>query len=262
MTIKRRICGSAPGRPMSRTYPTAIVAMAAALLGGCATRLHEIGREPSLSPVGSGLQAATQVREERLVGPGSATELYGRPTPGSLWTDRASDLFKDARARRPGDIVSVAISVRDKASFDNSSKRSRDASHGFGLDISKKIDWAGAASAGKATVDSAIKANTQHDGKGAIARSESIELRIAAVVTEVLSNGNLVIQGSQELRVNQELRELTISGIVSVADIRPDNTISYERIAEARVSYGGRGRVMEVQQPGWGHQIIDLISPF
>jgi flagellar L-ring protein precursor FlgH len=184
------------------------------------------------------------------------------PSRGSLWRDRGADLFRDPRARRVGDILTVTIAMKEKASFDNSSKRSRDSSHGFGLDMSHAIDWKGFASAATATMESTARSNTAQDGKGAIARSENIDLRIAAVVTDVLPNGNLLIQGSQELRVNYELRVLTFTGIVNIADIKADNTISHERIAEARMSYGGRGRIMEVQQPAWGHQIVDLLFPF
>jgi flagellar L-ring protein precursor FlgH len=185
-----------------------------------------------------------------------------RASSGSTWRERGTDLFRDPRARRVGDIVTVTILMKDKASLDNSSKRSRDSSHGFGLDMTSKIDWQSFASAASAAVDSAIKSNTATDGKGAIARSENIDLRVAAVVTGVLPNGNLIIQGSQEIRVNYELRVLTFTGIVNVTDIKADNTISHDRIAEARMSYGGRGRIMEVQQPAWGHQVLDLIFPF
>jgi flagellar L-ring protein precursor FlgH len=232
------------------------------MIAGCAARPLEIGREPELSPVGAGLRRAVnpeaQLGAERLF-PQKGLE-YARAD--TVWRDRGGDLFRDPRARRIGDNLTVTISMKDKASFDNSSKRSRDASHGFGLNISQAMDWQGFVSAGTAKVDSAIKSNTATDGKGEIARSENIDLRIAAVVTDILPNGNLVIEGSQELRVNYELRVLTFTGIVSPVDIKADNTISHERIAEARMSYGGRGRSMEVQQPAWGQQIIDLIFPF
>jgi flagellar L-ring protein FlgH len=231
-------------------------------LSACAARPREIGREPELSPVGTalvrpatagGVTGAVQLPVARQASPVST---------GSLWRDKAADIFKDPRARRVGDLLTVTISMNDKATFDNSSKRSRNASHGFGLDISQSVDWAGLVSSGTAKADSALKSNTAQDGKGAIARSENIELKIAAAVTEVLPNGHLLIQGSQELRVNYELRVLTFTGVVNVADIKPDNTIPHDRIGEARVSYGGRGRIMEVQQPAWGHQIIDLLFPF
>lgn len=248
--------------PLTLAFRLLITAILTSVLAGCAARPLEIGREPELSPVGSGLAARAS---EPAVQPASLTRPVtapAKPAPGSLWRESGADLFRDPRARRVGDLVTVTISMKEKASFDNSSKRSRDSSHGFGLDMSHAIDWKGFASAATATMDSAVKSNTAQDGKGAIARSENIDLRIAAIVTGVLPNGNLVIEGSQELRVNYELRVLTFTGIVSVRDIKADNTVSHERIAEARMSYGGRGRIMEVQQPAWGHQIVDLLFPF
>jgi flagellar L-ring protein precursor FlgH len=229
---------------------------------GCASRLGEIGREPALSGVGSGVARAevnAAADKESLV---RLTRSEQPVSSASLWRDRAANFFKDPRARNVGDILTVSISMKDRASFDNSSKRSRDASHGFGLDIGHAIDWKGFASNATAKAESSAKASTSTDGKGAIARSENIDLRIAAIVTDVLPNGNLVIEGSQELRVNFELRVLTFSGVVNVADIKADNTISHERIAEARMSYGGRGRSMEVQQPAWGQQIVDQVFPY
>ena len=86
-------------------------------------------------------------------------------------------------------------------------------------------------------------------------------MSVGAVVTDVLPNGNLIVSGSQEVRVNYELRVLNIAGIVRPRDISKENTIAYNKIAEARISYGGRGRMMEVQQPGWGQQIFDRFRP-
>lgn len=251
-------------RPRVRTQRAQSIAITlfVAALAGCAAKPQEIGREPELSPVGSGLLASTQTTSS-LARP-SETSLVERPraSPGSTWRDRGTDLFRDPRARRIGDILTVTILIKDKASLDNSSKRSRDSAHGFGLDMTTNIDWKSFASAATTAVDSSIKSNTSTDGKGEITRSENIDLRVAAVVTNVLPNGNLVIRGSQEIRVNYELRVLAFTGIVNVSDIKADNTISHDRIAEARMSYGGRGRSMEVQQPAWGHQVIDLIFPF
>jgi flagellar L-ring protein precursor FlgH len=240
-----------------------LLAIVATLAVGCSVvKPDQILKEPSLSPVGAGI-------EQKPVTPATYDQMhraaYQRPTghnSASLWTSRGADLFRDRRARRMGDILTVTISMKDKAIMDNRSKRSRDSEHGFGLDWSHGVDTFGLKSEGKAAVNSALKSNTASDGKGEIERSESIDLRLAAVVTEVLPNGNLLIQGSQEVRVNYELRVLTFTGVVNVTDIRSDNTIPYERIAEARISYGGRGRSMEVQQPAWGHQLLDQISPF
>lgn len=243
--------------------------MVAAVLAGCGSIPREIAREPELSPVGSGIRRIVE-RTDAPVSGGAGMKDRNFPmafkgdvgATGSLWRDRGADLFRDARARRPGDILTVKISIKDKASLGNSSKRSRDAAVGMGIDFSHAIALPGLASEGTAAGKAAVNSNTSSDGKGEIARSESIDLRLAAVVSGILPNGTLAIEGSQEVRVNYELRVLTFSGIVNIADIQADNTINYDRVAEARISYGGRGRSMEVQQPGWMHQITDLVSPF
>lgn len=230
-----------------------LLVLAALALAGCATTpVSEIGRAPALSPVGYGVGAD----------PGA---VYSYPEPPkqenrrfSLWDDRQSKFFTDARALRAGDILTVEIEINDRARFRNESERSRSAAReaGFGADFS----WLGWGTGGRATAG--LDSDTETKGKGAIARSEDIRMSVAAVVTDVLANGNLVIQGSQEVLVNHEMRVLTITGIVRPSDIGAANTVSYERIAEARISYGGRGRLTEVQQPGWGHQLIDNVLPF
>ena len=273
MIGRRRYIVSASAFVLRRWLGAALlVLLLPHLLTGCASRPLEIGREPALSPVGIGIDRSVMaaparrddggLEQSNLKGGGERSIVRVSGSHQSLWRDRSADLFRDPRARHTGDILTVTISMKDKASLDNNSKRSRDASNGMGLDLSHAIDLAGVASKGTATGNSSIKSNTSQDGKGAIARSENIDLRIAATVTDVLPNGNLLIEGSQEVRVNYELRVLTFTGIVNISDIKADNTISYERIAEARMSYGGRGRIMEVQQPGWGQQILDQVSPF
>jgi len=222
------------------------------VLGGCATKqeLEEIGRPPSLSPVGSGL------------GGDAAAYSYPEQQPVSkkfsLWDDRQSRLFTDARALAVGDILTVQISINDKAKFKNESDRKRNSKRSLGLGASAAVQ--GVSTDGKGSFD--ITSGTDSQGAGATARSESIELSVAAVVTQVLPNGNLVISGTQEVRVNAELRILTIGGIVRPNDIGAQNTINYERIAEARISYGGRGRLTEVQQPAYGQQVLDTFLPF
>jgi flagellar L-ring protein precursor FlgH len=229
----------------------ALVLPVLVLLAGCGG-LREIGVEPALSPVGAGLEGA----------PPPPVEYAGYPAPPqkrfSLWNDRQSRLFTDPRALSPGDILTVRINISDRARFKNESDRSRTASRSLGAALD--YEWDGVGSSG--SLDGSVNSATATEGEGETKRSEDLELSIAAVVVEVLGNGNLVIQGSQEVRVNAELRILTIGGIVRPIDIGPQNTISYERIAEARISYGGRGRLTEVQQPPWGQQIIDRVSPF
>ncbi len=228
-----------------------LLLIAGLALAGCSTVREEIGVPPTLSPVGYGV--------------GDPQAIYTYPTPPaqeakrySLWDDRQSKFFTDARALSAGDILTVDIRINDRARFRNESERSRTGSRGlgFGADLS----WLGLGTAGAASAD--IDSSTRSKGEGATARSEDIQLQVAAVVTEVLPNGNLVISGSQEVLVNAELRVLTITGIVRPSDIGAANTVSYERIAEARISYGGRGRLTEVQQPAYGHQVLDNLLPF
>lgn len=228
------------------------LAILALLLAGCGNSLREVGVEPALSPVGAGLDGV----------PPPPVQYAGYPAPPqkrfSLWNDRQSRLFTDPRALSPGDILTVRININDRARFKNESDRKRIASRSLGAALD--YEWDGVGSGG--SLDGKINSATASAGDGETKRSEDLELSIAAVVVEVLGNGNLVIQGSQEVRVNAELRVLTIGGIVRPTDIGPQNTISYERIAEARISYGGRGRLTEVQQPPYGQQILDQVLPF
>ncbi|TPN63007.1 flagellar basal body L-ring protein FlgH [Mesorhizobium sp. B1-1-1] len=229
-----------------------LILCAVAALSGCGTNLKEIGREPSLSPVGSGIGSE-----------GASPYSYPEPPAAlvkkfSLWDDRQSRLFTDPRALREGDILTVRIKLNDKANFKNQNDRSRTASRKLGYDVT--LGWEDKSTSGKG--DAGLSSSTETNADGEIKRSENLELNVAAVVTEVLPNGNLMIRGSQEVRVNYELRVLTIAGMVRPSDIGAENTISYERIAEARISYGGRGRVSEVQQPAYGQQILDQVLPF
>jgi flagellar L-ring protein precursor FlgH len=233
-----------------------ITVCSGALAGGCSTPIHEFAKEPQLSPVGNGLQPVP------ISLPTSVTRPLRTGATNSLWSEGSAALYRDRRARQVGDVITVLIRVQDRAALDNSSSRSRDGKQDIGLELSHGIDWRGYTSSGSASADTNVSSASEHKGKGSVARSENIDLRIAVVVSSVLPNGNLFVQGSQELRVNYELRVLTVSGIVDVRDVNPDNTVTYDRIAEARMSYGGRGRTMEVQQPRWGHQVIDNLSPF
>ena len=235
---------------MSRRAP--LVAALAALfglglaLGGCATRPQEVLREPILTPVGAGLDP--HVVPHHFAG-------YQPPPPAfnSLYQDGAS-LFRDPRAMKPGDVLTINIAINDKASLGNNTDRSLDSQ------VTNKFD-AGFGKAGvTGSFDSASKSSA--NGQGTIDRSEKIQVSVAAVVTEALPDGNLVVSGSQEVRVNFEIRQLSVAGIVRPRDISKDNTISYEKIAEARISYGGRGRLTEVQQPSWGQQVYDNLKPF
>ena len=154
--------------------------------------------------------------------------------------------------------ASFNIRVNDKASFDNKTDRSR--TNKSGMNWSTSADFFGYKPP-ETTGELGSGSDTSTQGKGSTERSEKLTLLVAAVVTGILENGNLLISGSQEVRVNHEIRILNVAGIVRPQDVDADNTISYERIAEARISYGGRGRLTEVQQPPVGQQVVDLFSP-
>ena len=228
----------------------AAIAIFALLSTGCSVDVRDIGRAPHMTAVGSGLNVEANL--DRTVEDKSA--ISGQ----SLWNDRGGDLFRDARASRIGDLVTVVISINDSATFGNSTDRSREATFTNSFDASVSMPILN----GKATGTANAAAGSSSKGQGNIGRSEKIQLSVAAIVTEVLPNGNLLISGSQEVRVNFELRELTVSGIVRPRDVSRDNTITYDKVAEARISYGGRGRISEVQQPALLHQALDILKPF
>lgn len=221
-------------------------------LTACSSTLSEINQAPGLTPVGAGL---TTAHAALPVSQGAARE------PGayhSLWNDRRENLFADSRAMSVGDVITVNIAIDDEATLDNESRRSRDSGVGFGLGFGFGVDGVG--TSGDFGAD--LSTNSQSRGRGSVGRSERIAVSVAAVVTNVLPNGNLLISGSQEVRVNYEMRVLSVAGIVRPRDISPRNTIRYDQIAEARISYGGAGRSTEVQQPGWGQQLFDRVTPF
>ncbi len=228
-----------------------VLILACFTLQACAPDIDDFGRSPELSPVGSGIGNAA--------GEHSISKVEEIAEPAQTWIGGNADFFRDARASRKGDLITVEIEINDRATLNNSSNRSRnssaDAGLGFNYDIMGvlKSDLNGEAE---------VNSNSKSAGQGTTARSERIELSVAAMVTRVMPNGYLLIEGSQEVVVNFEQRTLHVSGIIRLTDISPDNTISYEKIAEARIAYGGTGRITEVQQPGWGQQLWDRVSPF
>jgi flagellar L-ring protein precursor FlgH len=233
-----------------------IILLTLAFPAGCSLNPEEIGREPSMSPVGAGLVP-------------DAVPIHTREAPrpiyrsgNSLWQDSSATLFRDPRAARIGDIVTVKISIKDKATLDNTSNRSRKSNGDLDANFSYDLSLPSVAKSGSGSLKPSVSAETKTDSTGGIQRSENINLLVAAVVTNVLPNGNLMISGTQEVRVNYEVRVLNVAGIVRPGDISTENSVSYDKIAEARISYGGRGRITEIQQPAWGQQIIDAVAPY
>jgi flagellar L-ring protein precursor FlgH len=183
----------------------------------------------------------------------------------SLWRPGSRTFLRDQRAATVGDLVTVLVSVADEAELENRSIRSRDNSEGMGIPQMLGLQ----ASYGRlfpAGIDPSrlVEANSTSgvNGTGQIRRNETVTLRIATTVTQVLPNGNLVLMGRQQMRVNSELRDLTIGGVIRPQDIASDNTIRHDRLAEARISYGGRGTISDVQRPRTGQELLDIILPF
>lgn len=229
---------------------------------GSLDRVANIGKVPPLSPI----EMANAEREEegRVVVPmpQPRTPQY---QPNSLWQSGARAFFKDQRAARVGDLLTVLINIEDQANIANTSSRSRSAGEDAGLDnflgYESKL---GDVLPDAVDPGSLVKgdSNSSHTGKGSVDRSEEVKLTVAAIVTHVLPNGNLVIRGRQEVRVNFEVRELFIAGIVRPEDITATNTVRHSQIAEARIAYGGRGQITDVQQPRYGQQFFDIVFPF
>jgi flagellar L-ring protein precursor FlgH len=222
--------------------------------------LDEINKPPQLTAVGTGLSPNQAAINTMPATPASYV------TPASLWQDSGADLFRDPRASKVGDVVTVKISINDQASFNNTTNASRSSDMELDITNTANLSWSGMTkhlnTQSTGQLDPKIQSTTSSQGQGAISRSETLTLLVGAVVTAVLPNGNLIVSGRQEVMVSFEIRELIISGIVRPRDIATDNSISYDKIAEARISYGGRGRLSEVQQPGWGQQLINRFSPF
>ncbi|MEQ8748823.1 MAG: flagellar basal body L-ring protein FlgH [Amphiplicatus sp.] len=230
---------------------------------GCSTakRLKNIGEAPALSATEN---PASLYGARALSMP--MPDVYDQRTqPNSLWRAGARSFFKDQRARQRGDIVTVVIDIDDRARLNNSTERSRANGESaelpaFGGFEQLLVDILPDGANASQLVD--LSSGSTSRGEGSVDRRENVELTIAAIVTDVLPNGNLVIAGKQEVRVNYEVRELTVTGVIRPEDIANSNRINHDQIAEARISYGGRGQITDVQQPRYGQQIYDILFPF
>jgi flagellar L-ring protein precursor FlgH len=246
----------------NRSFSTAAALLATGLAAsGCSSldRLASIGEKPALSAI-----------ENPTAQPGYKPVQMPMPTPevasynaNSLWRNGSRAFFKDQRARQIGDILTITVNFTDKANIANETQRSRTSSEDSGITdfAGSKLLTGTAASVLPGRLLSA-DGSSSSDGKGSVARQENLQTSVAAVVTQLLPNGNLVVEGKQEIRVNYEIRELIVAGIVRPEDIQSDNTIDSSKIAQARIAYGGRGQISDVQQPRYGQQVMDVLLPF
>ena len=229
--------------------------------GGCSgiDRLSHVGEEPKLTSIEN---PTTQpgYKPVQMPMPKPETVSYN---PNSLWRNGSRSFFKDQRAHQIGDLLTVTVNITDQANFANETQRSRSATEDVGITAFLGSTLLGA-SAQKALTGRILQADSASgtDGKGSIVRQETLQTNVAAIVTQVLPNGNLVVEGRQEIRVNYEKRELIVAGIVRPEDIQSDNTIDSSKIAQARIAYGGHGEISDLQQPRYGSQVMDVLLPF
>jgi flagellar L-ring protein precursor FlgH len=239
----------------------ALLSTVAVVNSNCSSidRLKGIGEQPPLSAIDNPTtKPAYKPVQMPMPTPQPATY-----NPNSLWRNGSRAFFKDQRAHQVGDILTVKVNINDTAQFANETQRSRTTTEDSAI-----TNFLGAntiANPAKAVLPGTLlqtNGDSSTDGKGTINRQEELQTNVAAVVTQALPNGNLVIEGKQEIKVNFEIRELVVAGIVRPEDIDSDNTIDLPKIAEARVAYGGRGQITDFQQAPYGQQVMDVILPF
>ena len=262
MTIPRpRLTLHHRARKACRLTAAALLALS---LGACnlANRLAQIGDEPPPAPIENPAAGPNGMQPISLPMPmPQAVERH----PNSLWRPGSRAFLKDQRASQVGDLLTVIIEIADNANISNTTTRTRNSGEdasasaflGFESQLSKVFPNA-------VDPDNLIELESDSvaTGQGSVNRGETINLRVAGLVTQVLPNGNLVVSGRQEVRVNFEKRILQVAGIIRPEDITNVNTVDYDQIAEARIAYGGEGQLTDVQQPRYGQQVFDILFPF
>jgi len=232
------------------------------LVAACTT-IETLGQPPALDPPQAGTEHTAMMTFglPRGFEPVSPTG----DTAASLWTGARGSLLGDRRAMQRGDILTVVIEINDSAAITNSTDRSRtgtqEANVGALFGIPEAIDSRLPGGLGFEPGVS-LDSNSTFSGDGSVRRNEQLTLRVAATVVEVLPNGVLSVEGSQQVRVNSELRELLVSGFVRPEDVSRQNEITYDNLASARISYGGRGLITDVQQPRIGQEAAEQLLPF
>lgn len=233
------------------------------LLGGCGalSRLSEVGRPPAMTP-------SSDPTKDPAWRPLTMPMPARQPTPteaDALWRPGSRAFFKDQRAAQVGDVITVVVNMTDSADFKNATTAARSSADSAGIPNLFGLENLLPTMLPKPINPSSLVSVTSANNNGGTAeaqRSETVAVRVAGVVTQVLPNGNLVVAARQEIEVNSELRVLQVTGVVRPQDIASDNTVTSDRMAEARISYGGRGQLTDVQTPRWGQQMMDILLPF
>ncbi len=248
---------------MNKILKYGVILMASSTLAACGAsdRIANIGKPPEMTKISN----PTTQREYQPVSLPMPSPKNAHPQKNSLWAADRTTFFKDQRANDVGDIITVVIEIDDEAELENETSRSRNSNESAALPGALGYEQALDRILPEAVdptnlID--LDSDSNHTGTGSVEREEEVNVQLAALVTQILPNGNMVIHGSQEVLVNFEKRILQIDGVIRPEDISVRNTISYEQIAEARIVYGGEGQITDVQQPRYGQQLYDVVFPF
>jgi flagellar L-ring protein precursor FlgH len=234
--------------------------LVALLLGGC-QRLSDVGRPPAMAAMDN----PTDDPNWRPVSMPMPSTQAPPPGANSLWRPGSRTFLRDQRAAQPGDLFTVVVAIQDTAQLSNEMERARTGTDEvgiprlLGLPSSFMRIFPNAIDPSRLVTTNGSQNAT---GSGSVRRDERMTVNVAATVVQVLPNGNLVISGRQQVRVNSDLRDLTVSGVIRPQDIASDNTVRHDRLAEARIAYGGRGTINDMQRPRWGQELLDIVMPF
>jgi flagellar L-ring protein precursor FlgH len=238
----------------------AILVLGGLMLTGCGTlqKLSEIGRPPEMSKSGD---PTKDPNYRPMTMPMPKTQTVPNE-PEALWRQGSRAFFKDQRAAQVGDLVTIVVSMSDSATLNNVTTLNRTSGDIEGMPTFPGLTNRLGAGGGNPSNLMNVNSSNNNTGNGQIQRNEAVALRLAGVITQVLPNGNLVVAARQEFVVNSELRELKVTGVIRPQDIASDNTVLHDRMAEARIEYGGRGEMTELQTTRWGQQLMDILVPF
>ncbi len=248
---------------MSNIKTTIIALMTCSMLGACSTadRIANIGKAPDMAKITNPMTDPNyQPVSLPMPNPKKVTKLNN-----SLWQSNRTTFFEDQRGNDVGDIITVMIDIEDEANMRNETERKRTSDETAGLDNLFGLEQTLNTILPEAVTNTSLAdfdAASLHKGTGRIKRNEDVKLRLAALITQILPNGNMVIHGKQEVRVNFEKRLLQVDGVIRPEDVSVNNTVSYDQIAEARIIYGGQGQILDMQQPRYGQQLYDILFPF
>lgn len=228
--------------PISNFARTALACTVAALLGGCVIA-GDVRPYPAMAPI------------QPIMPPQAA------PTAGAIYAAGPTlQLYSDRRARDVGDLLTITLLESTTAQTSANTATNKESNLSLG---SPSIFGAPVTLGGKDILSASAEGKRDFTGKGNSAQSNRLQGSVTVTVIQRLPNGNLVVQGQKNLRLNQGDELVQVQGIVRPVDISQDNTIPSSRVAEARIVYGGRGPVAQSNAMGWLSRFFNSgLTPF